>query len=377
MKRIAVAERADWKARVEKQGLLWHTDDDGNETWNEHAAYLLSLAEVEKLFRAASELAKLYHRAAEHVVKKKLWPLIGLQDRETQLLRSSWERSEWSLHGRFDFLFDTQGCPRLLEYNAETALSLVETAVIQRRWRAEVMPQHKQCNQLEEALVQAWRDSGFKHVHCAWRPRHVEVEGTVRYMAQLMRSVGIQATLMAMHRMGWNSREDKFVDQDGNPITHCFKLYPWEWMLREPFAHRVEASGCLFIEPPWRLLLGSKGILCVLSELFGDHPSVVTCQTSPEHLGSHFVSKPLFGHEGHNVAIHRSGEVSETLSGEYGDEPKVYQAFVESPRYDSFLPQFGVWMVCEEPVAICVRETQGSIISAKSAFVPHALELVV
>jgi glutathionylspermidine synthase len=121
-------------------------------------------------------------------------------------------------------------------------------------------------------------------------------------------------------------------------------------------------------------LLASKGILCVLSELFSDHPSVVVCRTTPEQLGSTFVSKPLFGHEGHNVAIHQNGEIAESLSGEYGDEPKVYQAFVESPRFDGFLPQFGVWMVRERPVAICVRETLGSIISAKSAFVPHALE---
>jgi len=108
--------------------------------------------------------------------------------------------------------------------------------------------------------------------------------------------------MLAMHRIGWNSRDGKFVDQDGAPITHCFKLYPWEWMLREPFAKRVEASGCSFIEPPWRLLLGGKGILCVLSELFADHPSVVACRTSPEQLGSTFVSKPLFGHEGHKSA---------------------------------------------------------------------------
>jgi glutathionylspermidine synthase len=176
--------------------------------------------------------------------------------------------------------------------------------------------------------------------------------------------------------MGWHSGAGRFVDQDGAPITHCFKLYPWEWMLREPFAKRVEASGCSFIEPPWRLLLGSKGILCVLSGLFADHPSVVPCRTSPEQLGgSSFVSKPLFGHEGHNVAVHRNGAVAECLSGEYGDEPKVYQAFVESPRCDGFLPQFGVWMVRDQPVAICVRETLGSIISAKSAFVPHAVEI--
>jgi glutathionylspermidine synthase len=374
MKRVLLSSRADWKSRVEGQGLLWHSDD-GHENWNERAAYLVSPAEVQQLCRTASEVAEIYHQAAEHVVKNSLWPSIGLQEQEAELLASSWERDEWSLHGRFDFLLDGEGRPKLLEYNAETALSLVETAVVQKRWLAEVMPTHEQFNQLEESLVAAWRASGFKQVHCAWRPRHAEVEGTIHYMAGLMRRVGIQATLIAMHRIGWDSRQGKFVDQDGAPITHCFKLYPWEWMLREPFAKRVEASGCSFIEPPWRLLLGSKGILCVLSALFADHPSVVACRSSPEQLGASFVSKPLFGHEGHNVAVHRDDAVVETLPGEYGDEPRVYQAFVESPRYDGFLPQFGVWMVRDQPVAICVRETLGSIISATSAFVPHALEL--
>jgi glutathionylspermidine synthase len=193
-------------------------------------------------------------------------------------------------------------------------------------------------------------------------------------MASLLRKAGIQATLMALHRMGWHSQQRTFVDHDGVPITHCYKLYPWEWMLREPFAKHVESANCAFIEPPWRLLLGSKGILCVISELFGDHPSVVACHTTPEKLGSSYVSKPLFGHEGHNVTIHRAGAVIESLPGEYGDEAKVFQAFVESPRQDGFLPQFGVWMVRDEPAAICVRETQSSIISGQSAFVPYAIE---
>lgn len=374
MKRVAVAGRADWQARLEQQGMGWHSEDGDEPSWNENAAYLLSREEVDALCRAAREVSELYHRAAEHIVEKRLWSMMGLQDHEAQLLASSWRRGEWSLQGRFDFLFDAQGCPKLLEYNAETALSLVETSVIQKRWRDEVLPGYDQCNRLEEALLAAWRESGFQHVHCAWRPRHTEVEGTVRYMAQLLRRAGLEATLVAMHRVGWDAREGKFVDHDGTPITHCFKLYPWEWMLREPFADRVESSGCAFIEPPWRLLFGSKGILCVLAELFGDHPAVVNCRTSPEHLGSAYVSKPLFGHEGHNVSIHRGGVIAESLSGEYGDEPKVFQAFVESPRCDGYLPQFGVWMVRDQPVAISIRETRNSIISGKSAFVPHAIE---
>jgi glutathionylspermidine synthase len=261
-----------------------------------------------------------------------------------------------------------------LEYNAETALSLVETAVIQRHWLAGAMPGFEQFNELEELLLQAWRESGFEHVHCAWRPRHAEVEGTIKYMAGLLRRAGIQVTLMALHRMGWDPKRRTFVDHNSAPVRHCYKLYPWEWMLREPFAQWVEASNCSFVEPPWRLLLGSKGILCVISELFGDHPAVVACHTTPEKLGTSFVSKPLFGHEGHNVTIHRDGMVTESLSGEYGDEAKVYQAFVESPRHDGYLPQFGVWMVRDQPAAICIRETSGAIISANSPFVPHAIE---
>ena len=374
MKRLTLPARIDWKTRVEGQGLVWHSDG-GEEGWNEHAAYLLAPEEVKKLCDAARQIAELMQRAAEHVIKNRLWSLLGLDQHEAQLVASSWERREWSLHGRFDFLFDAAGCPKLLEYNSETALSLVETSVIQKAWLADVMPTHTQFNQLEESLECAWRESGIQQIHCAWRPRHSEVEGTVRYMTQLIRRAGIQATMMALHRMGWDSRRCNFVDQDGVLVSHCFKLYPWAWMLRERFAKRIQESNCTFIEPLWRLMLGSKGILCVLSELFPDHPAVLACRTSPEQLGSRFVSKPLFGHEGHNVAIYRDGVVVETLAGDYGQEANVYQAFVESPRLDGCLPQFGVWMVCDQPVAIGIRETRRGIITGNSAFVPHAIEV--
>ena len=374
MKRLSLSARANWKSRVEQQGLLWHSDGDA-EGWSEEAAYLLHPTEIEKLCVAASEVTELLHRAAEHVTKHELWSVLGLQAHEAQLVASSWERDEWSLLGRFDFLFDAQGSPKLLEYNSETALSLVETSVIQKQWLADMMPEYAQFNQLEESLLLAWQESGIQQIHCAWRPRHAEVEGTVRYMTQLIRRAGIEATMMALHRVGWNPRLGKFVDHDGAPITHCFKIYPWAWMLREPFAGRIAESNCSFIEPLWRLMLGSKGILCVLAEMFPDHPSILPCHTSPEPLGSNFVSKPLFGHEGHNVAIHRDGVLAETVAGDYGDEANVYQAFVESPRCDGYLPQFGVWMVRNKPVAIGIRESRKSIITGNSAFAPHAIQV--
>jgi glutathionylspermidine synthase len=370
MKRLRLSARPDWRSRVEQHGLTWHSE--GKQTfWNEETAYVLTLSEIATLRRYSRELASILHQAAGHIVKNGLWRSIGLREHEAKLITASWERGDWSLHGRFDFLLDAGGIPKLLEYNAETALSLVETAVIQKHWLSEVMPHRKQFNELESNLIRGWRKSGFEHVHCAWRPRHPEVEGTIRYMAGLMRKAGVQVTMMALHRMGWHRSENVFVDHEGSPVRCCYKLYPWEWMLREPFAKYVEESGCKFIEPPWRLLLGSKGILCLLYDLFGDHPAILPCSTNPERVRDDYASKPLFGHEGHNVTIHRSGVVAESLAGEYGDEPKVFQAFVDSPRHDGYLAQVGVWMVGDEPSAICIRETTGSIISANSAFVPH------
>src|SRR6185369_1935674 len=265
MKRVSLTPRTDWRSRVESQGLTWHADGN-QEGWNEEAAYILSAGEIQRLCRAATEAAEIYQRAAAYIINNGLWSLLGLKDDDAPLIVSSWEKKEWSLHGRFDFLLDASGCPKLLEYNAETALSLVETAVIQKHWLAEVMPGFGQFNELEERLLEGWRRSGFKQIHCAWRPRHAEVEGTVRYMAGLMRQAGMDVTLMALHRMGWNSRLEKFVDQDGLPVDRCFKIYPWEWMLRERFASRVPRSGCSFVEPAWRLVHGSKGILRVISE---------------------------------------------------------------------------------------------------------------
>lgn len=374
MKRLTLPARADWKMRVEGQGLVWHSDG-AEEGWNEEAVYLLEPVEVKKLCDAAGEIVELLHDAAKSVVQNNLWSLLGIQPHEAELVKASWEQRELSLHGRFDFLFDSHGQPKLLEYNSETALSLVETAVIQKHWLADVMPEQKQFNQLEETLVQAWRESGIRQIHCAWRPRHSEVEGSVRYMTQLIRRAGIQATMMALHRIGWNSSLKQFVDHDRMPITHCFKIYPWAWMLREPFARRIPESNCAFIEPLWRLILGSKGILCVLAKMFPDNPSILACQNTPERLGSSFVSKPLFGHEGHNVEIYRDGNLTETRKGDYADEAKVYQAFVESPRYDGHLPQFGVWMVQNKPVAIGIRESRKNIITGNSAFVPHAIKI--
>ena len=44
------------------------------------------------------------------------------------------------------------------------------------------------------------------------------------------------------------------------------------------------SSQTRFIEPGWRVLLNSKGLLPVLWELFPDHPNLLPAYWSPRQL---------------------------------------------------------------------------------------------
>ena len=60
---------------------------------------------------------------------------------------------------------------------------------------------------------------------------------------------------------------------DNQPLGAVFKLYPWEWMVREEFGKHLGAASTLWIEPPWKMPLSNKGILPVLWKLYPRHPT--------------------------------------------------------------------------------------------------------
>ncbi len=364
--------RPQWTSLVERQGYHWHTDETGP-CWREDAYYECTPSEVAKLRQTAQECLALYQLAAARVVHEHWWSRVGIREVDVPFVRASWERADWSLAGRFDFLWDAHGQPKLLEFNADTALTLLETALIQRDWLQAVHPEAAQFNQLHESLVAAWRTSGLRHIHCAWRPRHPEIEGTVRYLARTVREAGLEATLTALHCLGWHRASSRFVDREGRPVECCWKLYPSEWMLREPFAQHLPQTHCQFVEPLWRLLFSSKGMLAILWELFPDHPALLPCYDSPAALAGDFVTKPLFGREGHNITIHAKGRILAETTGEFASQPCIHQQFVSSPRFHGAVAQLGIWMVRGEAVALGLRESQDLILSSHSPFVPHLI----
>ena len=155
MQRIAGEPRPDWQARVEGQGLQYHTID-GQPYWDEGAYYAFRSAEIDELERATYALNDLCQKAVEHVFDANRLDQFQVPPPYHDFLRQSWEHDELTVYGRFDFAFDGRTPPKLLEYNADTPTALLEAAVIQWFWLKDTHPDADQFNSIHERLLEFW-----------------------------------------------------------------------------------------------------------------------------------------------------------------------------------------------------------------------------
>ena len=371
MIRQNLTPRPDWESKVQQLGLAWHHDDATSPYWDESAAYELNEVEVTLLEEAASEIHQLYIEATEHVIKHDRWEDLCIPASHVPLIRQSWEQDEFTLYGRFDMVLDRWGQPILLEYNADTPTALLEASVVQWHWLNEVKPGFDQWNGIHEQLVAAWQQLTPGKVHLASIADGWEDEITTAYLEDTARQAGLSTTRLAMAAVGWNATDGCFTDEEDNHIHTLFKLYPWEWMLREEFAVHIKDAGCRFLEPPWKLLWSNKAMLAVLWELFPSHPALLPCYRNVGLLGDTYVRKPVFSREGANVRMVQQGKVSDEKDGPYGAEGFIYQAVAENEPHAGQWPVLGVWMIDGTPAGMGIREDSQRITANTSRFVPH------
>src|SRR5260370_7290122 len=70
MQRIPLTPRESWQQKVESQGLVFHTLEDGTPYWDESAAYQFTAAEIDTLEAAGNTLQQMCLDAAQHIIDK-------------------------------------------------------------------------------------------------------------------------------------------------------------------------------------------------------------------------------------------------------------------------------------------------------------------
>jgi glutathionylspermidine synthase len=293
-----------------------------------------------------------------------------------EYVASSWRDKAPTLYGRFDFRYDGKSPPKLLEYNADTPTSLIEAAVAQWNWLQAVRPSSDQFNSIHEKLIARWETVRAQIpgippvVHFSCVKDNEEDLGNLEYLRDTALQAGIDARPLYIEDLGWSEEANAFVDLDNTPIRALFKLYPWEWMMREGFGPNMPRSRMTVFEPPWKILLSCKALLAVLWELYPDHPNLLPAYFDAAKLGERYVRKPLYSREGANVEIHGPRGVF-AQPGTYGAEGYVYQAYAPLPEFDGNYPVVGSWIVGDQPCGMGIREDNTPVTRNTSRFVPH------
>lgn len=396
MQRFEIEEREGWPAIVESQGFPFHSfgkrpDAEGGicrgTYWYERAYYELSLNEVNVIEQATEELHRLCLRAVEHVSKRPhLLTRLGIDSRFHKMIQMSWERGDPALYGRFDLAYDGASPPKILEYNADTPTTLVETSIVQYFWLQDMF--HKkgnatadQFNSIHEKLIERFRElavkmpkNGNDTLYFSALQDNIEEFATVEYLRDLASQAGMKTEFLYLEDIGWNEQWNRYVDLNESPIHFWFKLYPYEWMVAEDFGNHLpkvsETTGIL--EPPWKMILSNKGILPILWELFPDHPNLLPAYWEYDsRLGDSFVEKPILGREGGNINLH-SPSMSLAMPGPYAGVPKVFQKYAELPRFGEHYATIGSWVIGDKSAGVCIREDDKPIIVNTSRLVPHS-----
>ena len=384
MLRIPSAVRSQLEESARAHGYEYQSGT-GVPYWDETAYYRFTLEQIEHDIEAAArEIEAMCYALMDKALEDGLiFQRMAIPEGHWDYVAESWRAGEKDLYGRMDFSYDGAAKPKLLEYNADTPTTLYESAVFQWVWleqakAAGIVP--GACDQfaeLHEDLVAAFATMGLEGlVHFSCLNEIEDDRETIVYLEECADEAGLETHFIAIKDIGVDA-QGRFTDLDNRVISTLFKLYPWEWILAEPFGTHLEASGVRFLEPPWKAALSNKGLLPPLWEMFKGHPNLLPAYYEGDpgaaNLTGDYVRKPLYSRRGANIQIVKNETALPANDGTYGEEGFIVQSFHPLPTFAGRHPVVGCWMVAGQPAGLSIRESQTLITDDMANFVPHVI----
>ena len=353
---------------------------------------VVSETEAENYYEAANELYEMYVYAAQHVIDNNRLTELGIPENLVELIKYSWENdADWHIYGRFDLSGGLDGKPiKLIEFNADTATCIPETAVVQ--WaslKANYLDESQQFNTLYESFVEKFRElhrqnpTFEKTLLISTMKGFPEDDTNMQVMGEAAKEAGFDIAFEYIENVEFSTTEGIFRQNSSDGVfkkyDFWFKLIPWEYIAGdEPELTRIlteisKSKKAIILNPAYTLLFQSKAMLRILWELYPNHSLLL--ETNLRAIsGKTWVEKVFFGREGANVRIVSPvGSTEISTEGEYKTQNTVFQAyteFVKDNAGNSY--QAGVFFV-GEACALGYRRG-GRILDNKAQFCGHLIE---
>lgn len=383
MQRLTFPARPHWRDRLSRMGVTWFdaVPEHPVPYWTETAAYALTSAQLRTLQTASQELTNLVLAATGHAIEHRRLTELGIPAWLHDAVQASWNRDDPSVYLRLDLAYSGEGQPKLLEVNGQTPTSLIEAAVCQWHWLEDqqacgaLSPDASQWNTIHEGLGEQWqhlvRARGLEQVTFS-SARNDEDHATVTYLRDLAQTAGVRTSQLFTEDLGTSPSHDHLLDGWNFPIRHLMWLWPLEFAWESRDAPFLATTHTRLIEPLWKAVSSSKGLLALLHELYAGHELLLPATLSAGTLKAPGVLKPLFSREGQNVTL--PGQPS--TPGEYGDLPTVEQAYMPLPEFlaedgTPRYPVLGVWAAGSEVCGLGIREGRGRVTDNRASFIPH------
>lgn len=375
MQRINIKPRNNWQSAVEQLGFGFHTTQVPY--WDESVYYEMDMQEILLIEKATAELWDRCLGAVQHVMDNKLYSRFSIPDWMIPQVERSWTEDHPAIYGRFDFCY-RKGELKMLEFNADTPTSLYEAGIVQWFWLQDFAKEKDQFNSIHEKLIDYWKylknylNPGPLHFACL--KETLEDLTNTEYMRDCAIQAGLQTKLVFIDDIGWHQGSRQFVDMEDQAIHNIFKLYPWEWLVKDDFGKHIpdDSNRAFWIEPAWKMILSNKAILPVLWELYPDCPFLLPAYDEPGKLTS-YVKKPMLSREGANIDLVMKNLSLQQTGGEYGSEGYIYQELFTLPNFANNYPVIGSWVIGQEPAGMGIREADSLVTDNKSRFVPHLI----
>lgn len=359
--------RKDWQKKVEEVGF-WFYEINGLPYWDESVYYEFTSTQIDGLEEATETLYAMCLELVDHVIRHNLFRQLAIPEPFWEYVKASWREKTPSIYGRFDFRYDGTSAPKLLEFNADTPTALFEASVVQYYWLQDVDPAQDQFNSLHEKLLDVFKNTIYPRVadrvlYFSCVKESLEDYTTTEYLRDVAIQAGMETRHIFIDDVGYDHDAGRFIDLEEREIRRLFKLYPWEWMLTEPYGPQILTTDILFFEPAWKTILSNKAILPLLWEMYPHHENLLPAYFSPPTCGAPFVEKPFFSREGEGIRVAAAFPEAEGQM--------IYQAYDELPCFAGQYPVIGSWIIGSQAAGMGIREGATPITNNWSRFVPH------
>ena len=396
MERRAMTPRPDWREKASEAGFDL-APRDGSQYWDESSAYIFAEGEIEAEIAAPAEnLHAMCREAVDTVCRsERMMEDLEIPEAHRDLVAGSFLAGEPELYGRFDFCLDGTSPAKLLEYNADTPVALFEAAEFQCDWYEDQLEtgglpagSADQFSETYEALVRRFAEilaagATIHFIAMGDAESNPEDYAATECLAWAARDAGLVPRFLSIDRIGV-TRAGRFADEDGGEIDTLFKMYPWEDMLRDPFAPEIAGATCRMLEPAWKAIVSNKGFLAILWELFEGHPNLLpaafvdgrgnaaVAARARAAMTRGVVTKPIFSRQSAGVEISRGGlEIARSGCAHPGS--RIAQAYHPLPDFSGHRPVLGAWMVGRSFTGLGILEDRGPITGETCRFKPHAI----